>query len=83
MSAELAATIICWVIVALTFFGCCAWMIRRFDANFERMGDRIDGIGTRIGEQLENGHGERLERFERGLIEVRVALARIEGPRSR
>ncbi|GAA2009731.1 hypothetical protein [Microbacterium ulmi] len=44
-----------------TFFGAFAWMIRRTDARFERLGERIRAVETE-------------------LVEVKIGIARLEGP---
>lgn len=54
-----AATLMLGVGLALT--SGFAWMIRRPDAQFERLGDRLSGV-------------------ERELVEIKIAVARIEGP---
>lgn len=44
-----------------SFFGAFAWMIRRTDAQFERLENRISGV-------------------EHELVEVKLSIARLEGP---
>lgn len=72
MSVETIATIATVVGVGVTMlvslFGGFAWVIRRSDAHIDAVGDRLDA---------------RIAGVERELVEVKVAVARIEGPRPR
>ena len=55
-----------------TFVAGFAWMIRRIDGVEQKLGDRIDGVEQKL--------GERIGGVERELVEVKIAIARIEGP---
>lgn len=61
MSVETIAVVISTASLLLAFVGGFAWMIRRTDEQFGRLGDRISGV-------------------ERELVEVKIAVARMEGP---
>lgn len=61
MSAETIAVVLSAAGLMLGFVSAFAWMIRRSDVQFERLGDRIAGV-------------------ERELVEVKIAVARLEGP---
>ncbi|GAA3900754.1 hypothetical protein [Microbacterium invictum] len=76
MSLEIITTVISAAALLLTmigmFIGGFAWVIRRVDVRIgrgeDRLGERIDGLGERIGG------------VERELVEVKIGIARIEGP---
>jgi len=72
LSAETIAVVLSAAGLMLGFISAFAWMIRRSDAQFERLGDRITGV--------ERALGERITGVERELVEVKIAVARLEGP---
>jgi hypothetical protein len=76
MSAETIAVVISTAGLLLGFVSAFAWMIRRSDAQFERLetrlGDRITGVEREL--------VTRITGVERELVEVKIAVARIEGP---
>ncbi|KQQ67316.1 hypothetical protein [Microbacterium sp. Leaf320] len=71
-----------------------AWCIRRSDRVEERLGARIDGVEQRLGARIdgvEEGLGARIDGVEQRLgaridavaadtTELKIAMARIEGP---
>ena len=65
MTVETIAIVISAAGLLLGFIAAFAWMIRRTDAQFERLSDRLT---------------ERISGVERELVEVKIAVARIEGP---
>lgn len=76
MSTETLAVIISGAALLLSFFGSFAWLVRRSDTQWERLEERL---GARI-DAGDAKLGDRIERVERELVEVTVAIARIEGP---
>ncbi|WP_159498980.1 hypothetical protein [Microbacterium sp. 18062] len=83
MSVDTIAIVISTATMLLGFFGAFGWMIRRSDAQHDRLGGRIDTVEAklvaRIGE-VETKLGARIDGVERELVEVKIAVARIEGP---
>lgn len=65
MSVETITMVISAVSLLLTFAAGFAWMIKRTD-------ERFDGVESRL--------TERIVGVERELVEVKIAIARIEGP---
>ncbi|MFT4136738.1 hypothetical protein [Microbacterium sp.] len=97
MSAEIIAIIVSALGVTVTIviglFGAMAWLIRRVDERIDgverKLGERIDRMGERI-DGVERSLGERIDGVERNLAavareltEVKVAVARWEGPKPR
>jgi hypothetical protein len=81
------------VTLLAAILGGFAWMVRRMDAQGRELGARIDAQGARIdaqgvslGERID-AQGERIDlrltAVEREIVELKVAVARIEGPRPR
>ena len=75
MSSELIAIISTGVTLAIAMLGGFAWIIARLDRTEERLGARIDTVEERL--------GARIETVDHELVEVKIAVARIEGPRPR
>ena len=49
----------------------------------QELGDRIDRVEKRLGDRIdrvEQELGDRMERVEQSVVELKVAVARIEGP---
>ena len=65
MSVETIAVVLSAASLLLGFVGALAWMIKRTD-------QQLDGLERRL--------GERITGVERELVEVKIAVARIEGP---
>ncbi|WP_448389356.1 hypothetical protein [Microbacterium aurum] len=65
MSTETIAVVISAATLMLSFFACFGWMVQRID---------------RVEQRLEQRLGERIDRVEHELVEVKIAVARIEGP---
>lgn len=72
MSVETITVVISAATLMLTFFAAFAWMVRRTDAQLDRLEERLE---TRL--------GTRIAGVERELVEVKIAVARIEGPTRR
>ncbi len=80
MSAEVIAIVISAAALLATFvtmfIGGFAWVIRRMDERFtsveEKLGTRIDSIEEKL--------GVRITAVERELVEVKIGIARLEGP---
>ncbi|HWL60768.1 MAG TPA: hypothetical protein VNQ48_07775 [Microbacteriaceae bacterium] len=87
MSVETITTVISAAALLLSFFGAFGWMIRRMDAMEvrleQRLGARIDGgdekLSTRI-DTLDEKLTARIDGVERELVEVKISVARLEGP---
>jgi hypothetical protein len=64
VSVEAITTIAAAVSIIVAFAGLLGWFIRRLDARFDRLEDRVSGV-------------------EHELTEVKIAVARLEGPTPR
>lgn len=75
MSADVIGVIIALFAFAVTMLGGVSGMLARqtraLEVRFERMDTRLDRLDTRF------------ERVESELVEVKVAIARLEGPQRR
>jgi len=59
------------------------WTIRRSDAQLQQLGDRLDGRIDRLEERLAARIDRLEERFDvltHEVIEIKIAVARLEGP---
>ena len=72
MSVDTIAVVISAAGLMLGFVAALAWMIRRTDAQFDRLSGEIGAVRHEL--------GERISRVEHELVEVKIAVARIEGP---
>lgn len=83
MSVETIAVVISAAWLLVSFFAGFGWIIRRSDAQFERMrvelGARIDGVARDL-DGVARDLGTRIDRVEHEVVEVKIAVARIEGP---
>jgi hypothetical protein len=72
MSIELITMLVGIVSILLSFAGAFGWMMHRMDARFAsseaRLGNHLDKLA------------ERIDRVAGELVEVKVAVARVEGP---
>ncbi|MEN2740573.1 response regulator [Microbacterium sp. X-17] len=75
MSPEVLTMIGLGATLLVSTLGGFAWVIARMDARFERVDARF--------ERLEQNANVRFERLEGELVEIKVAIARVEGPRPR
>lgn len=79
VSMELIAIIACGVSVIVAFVSACGWFLTRMDERFAaadaRMDARFAAAGARM-DRLET----RMGGVEHELSEVKVAIARLEGP---
>ena len=91
MSAEVIAIVISAAALLATFvtmfIGGFAWVIRRMDERIagseEKLGARIDSVEERLGTRIDSVEvklSDRLSAVERELVEVKIGLARLEGP---
>jgi len=76
VSAEMLAIVLSGVALLLSFVGMFvggfARMLRRMDAGFDRVEARIDRLEAKL--------EARITAVEKEQVEVKVAVARIEGP---
>lgn len=76
MSVEVLAIVISAATLFVTlsgmFIGAFAWMVRRIDGVQQQLGARIDGVQQNL--------GARIDGVQRELVEVKISIARIEGP---
>ena len=94
VSVETLTTIIGIVGVLASFGSAFVWLLRRMDARFDqfdakldtridgvetRLTERIDGVETRLTERIDSVE-TRLTAVEHGLVDVKIAIARLEGP---
>lgn len=76
MSVEMITVLIGTVSILLAFAGAFGWMVHRMDLLENRLehklGARIDGLDEKL--------GARIDRVAEELVEVKIAIARVEGP---
>ena len=72
MSAELIATLSSFITLGIGMLGALAWLVRRIDAIEDRLGAKIDAGDEKLGARIDGLVGE--------LTEVKIAVARLEGP---
>lgn len=79
------------------FFAGCAWFVRRIDAVDAKLSDQIDAVDAKLSDRIDGGLASldtkltaRMDRLETKLdalasemTEVKIAVARIEGPERR
>ncbi len=75
VSAEIITMIASAVAIVAAIGGVFAWGMKRIDAKFEKVDARFDRVDARF-ERVE----DRLSRVEHELTEVKIAVARLEGP---
>ena len=75
VSVEVITMIASAVSVIVAFASLCGWFIRRMDARFDKIDARFDRVEDRF-DRVEN----RLGGVEHELTEVKIAVARLEGP---
>lgn len=92
VSVEAMTMIASAVSVVVAFAGLGAWFIRRLDARFERVDARFDQVDARFDQvdarfERVDARFDRLEDriagVEHELTEVKIAVARLEGPQPR
>ena len=79
MSAELIATLGAFITIAVGMFAGFAWMIHRIEAVEGRLGTRIDSVEDKLTARIDK-LGTRLDAVESTLTDVKVSIARLEGP---
>lgn len=94
MSAELIATLSSFITLGVGMLGALAWLVRRIDAFENRLGARIDGVDEKLSAKIDAGDeklGARIDALDEKLsaridglagelTEVKIAVARLEGP---
>ncbi|HWK76563.1 hypothetical protein [Microbacterium sp.] len=87
MSVEMITMLIGIVSILLALAGAFGWMIHRMDVLENRLegklGARIDAGDERLGariDALDEKLGARIDKVADELVEVKIALARVEGP---
>ena len=65
MSVETITVIVSFATLLLSFFGAFGWMIRHTDARIDRLDEKLSS---------------RMDGMQRELVEVKIAVARLEGP---
>ncbi len=76
MSVDTLAIVISAATLLLGFVTAFGWLVTRMDARIDRV---ESGLGQRL-DRVEHELGQRLDRVEHELVEVKIAVARIEGP---
>ncbi|WP_298944470.1 hypothetical protein [uncultured Microbacterium sp.] len=76
MSVELLALIISTLTLLLGFITVIGWLVTRTDRQFERL---AQNLGARV-DSVEHTLAARIASVERELVEVKIAVARMEGP---
>lgn len=72
--------------IGIAMFAGFAWVVRRVDSVEQRLGGRVDSVEQRLGSRIdavERDLGEFRSTVEHEFTEVKIAIARIEGPRPR
>lgn len=89
MSADVIGMVIALFAFTVTVLGGAgamfAWFARRMDARFDRVDARFAGVDARL-DRMDarlDRMDVRFERVENELVEVKVAIARLEGPQRR
>lgn len=72
MSVETITILIVIGSLLLALAGGFGWMIHRMDGIAKDLGSRMDRMG--------NDLGSRMDRMGDDLVEVKIAIARVEGP---
>ncbi|MGV2982218.1 hypothetical protein ACNPNP_00820 [Microbacterium sp. AGC85] len=87
MSVEMITTLVGVVSMLLALAGGFGWMIHRMDSRMDscesRLGARIDDVETKLGARIdavEEKLGARIDKVASEQVELKVAIARIEGP---
>lgn len=79
MSAEVLMVVIATASLAVTFIGALfaglAWVVRRMDERLDKSYDRVDERFDKVDQRPDGLQSE--------LTEVKIAVARLEGPRPR
>ncbi|MBO3662890.1 hypothetical protein [Microbacterium stercoris] len=87
---QVSAELIAIIAVGVAMIGSLGWVMTRFDAKLDsvegrletRIGSRIDAVEHRLGSRIDAVE-HRLGTIESEIVELKVAVARIEGPRPR
>lgn len=87
MSVEMITTLVGVVSILLAFAGGFGWMIHRMDARLDRVEGKLsariealDGKQSARSDALEASLGARIDKLADEVVEVKIAVARIEGP---
>lgn len=83
MSVEMITTLVGVVSILLALAGGFGWMIHRMDSLENKLGARIDAVDGKQSarsDALESSLGARIDKVADELVEVKIAVARIEGP---
>lgn len=89
VSAEVISIILAAAGVLITlgggFFAGLVWLLRRMDERLDRVDDRFDKVDARFDKVDErfNKMDERIGQLQTELNDVKVAVARLEGPHQR
>lgn len=90
MSAEVLTIVFSALGIVLTLggssFAGLAWLVRRIDAVEQRLNDKIDAVETRLTEKIDAVDirlSTRIDALASDMVEVKISLARIEGPARR
>lgn len=75
VSAEMLTTIVSLATLLVAFASGFGWMITRMDRIEQRLTTRIDAAEEKL--------TGRIDAVEHGLTEVKIEIARLEGPRPR
>lgn len=76
VSVEVITMLACAVSIIIAFASGCGWLINRMDVRFARMDARIDEKFAAQDARID----EKFARVDRELAELRIAIARLEGP---
>ncbi|WP_261393558.1 hypothetical protein [Microbacterium esteraromaticum] len=68
VSAEIIATLSSFITLGIGIFALAAWMVRRID----RLENKVDALEDKLGARIDALAGE--------VTEVKIAVARLEGP---
>ena len=72
VSVEVIAMIACAVSVVVAFVSACGWFLNRMDARFALQDSKFDARFDRV--------EDRMSGVEHELSEVKISVARLEGP---
>ena len=83
MSVETITVIISTATLLLAFLGVIGWLVGRVDRLGDKLMARIDAVDDKVTARIDAVDDKltaRLDAVERELVEVKIGIARLEGP---
>ena len=76
MSTETITIVISSAALLLSFFGAFGWMVHRVDTKIDNLDAKLSAQISSVEERL----SARIDGVAREVVEVKIAVARLEGP---